>query len=298
MSPQAEDKKPAVTEKPLLHRLFVTFPQQLWVAISHNLQWKILALIMALFLWVALILQDPALTRERVFADVPLTITGSDTLRRNGFIVTQGLEEASAIVKLKVDVPQHEYNDVTYANYSPRVDLSRISEAGEQTVTVSTTSTTLYGMVTDVSPEDIPVVVDSYITNFRIPVQVAVIGEYPDGYYGTAPVPDIGTVTVSGPESIVSKIARIVLEYDVSILPARENTVQTALPLHYRDINDNELDPALIEPTSGGVLLRSIVLEQKLYPVKTLSLNQTALTIGTPKKGYEVKGITMSPPRQ
>ncbi|MBN1776745.1 MAG: hypothetical protein JW811_01360 [Clostridiales bacterium] len=295
MSPQTDENKPAVTEKPLLQRLSKTYPKLIWAAISRNLQWKLLALLLAVLLWVGLILQDPSLTRERVFTDVPLTITGSDTLRRNGFIVTQGLEEEAAVVRLKVDVPQQEYNDVVYSNYNPRVDLSRITEAGEQTVKVSTTSTTLYGSVTDVSPGEIPIVVDNYITNYRIPVQVSVIGEYPDGFYGTVPTTDVSIVTVSGPESVVSKIAKIVLEYDVSALAAHAAALQTALTLRYMDIDNNELDDSLLEPTSGGVLLRSIVLEQKLYPIKTLSLNQTALTTGTPKTGYEVKSVTLSP---
>lgn len=295
MSPHTDDNKPPSSEKPILHRLTKSYPKQLWAAFSHNLQWKLLALFLAVLLWVGLILQDPSLTRERVFTGVPLTITGSDTLRRNGFIVTLGLEEQNAVVKLKADVPQQEYNDVTYLNYSPRIDLSRISEAGAQTVKVATTSTTLYGSVTDVSPAEIPIVVDKYITNFRIPVQVSVTGDYPEGFYGTAPVTDVSTVTVSGPESIVSQIAKIVLEYDVSTLSAKAATLQTALPLHYMDNGNNELDATLLEPTSGGVLLRSIVLEQKLYPKKTIALNQTALTTGTPKQGYEVKSVTLSP---
>ena len=295
MSPHPDDNKPAAAEKQILHRLTKSYPKQLWTAISHNLQWKLLALFLAVLLWVGLILQDPSLTRERVFTDVPLTITGSDTLRRNGFIVTGGLEEQNAVVRLKADVPQQEYNDVTYVNYSPRVDLSRITEAGAQTVKVSTTSTTLYGTVTDITPAEIPIVVDNYVTNFRIPVQVSVVGDYPEGFYGTAPVTDVSTVTVSGPESIVSKIAKIVLEYDVSTLTAKAAVFQTALSLHYRDSDNNELDASLLEPTSGGVLLRSIILEQRLYPVKTIALNQSALTTGTPLAGYEVKRVTVSP---
>ena len=82
--------KPAGTEKPLLQRLFKTYPRQFWIVLSHNLQWKLLALFLAVCLWVGLILQDPSLTRERVFTDVPLTITGAETLRRNGFIVVHG----------------------------------------------------------------------------------------------------------------------------------------------------------------------------------------------------------------
>ncbi|HPJ01358.1 MAG TPA: CdaR family protein [Candidatus Limiplasma sp.] len=295
MSTPIDETKPVSSEKRILKHLSTTFPKRLWSAVTHNLQWKLLALFLALLLWVGLILQDPSLTRERVFTGVPVTITGSDTLRRNGFIVTQGLEEANAVVKLKVDVPQQQFNEVNAQNYAPRIDLSRITEAGEQTVKVATTSSTLYGNVTDVSPTDIPIVVDAYVTNFRITVQVSVVGDYPMGFYGTDPVTDVSTVTVSGPESIVSRIAKIVLEYDVSLLDPRASRLQTALALHYVDIDNNELDATLLEPTSGGVLLRSIVVEQSLYPVKSISLSQTALTTGTPKAGFEVKSVTLSP---
>ena len=78
-------------------------------------------------------------------------------------------------------------NNVAYTNYNPRVDLSKITEAGEQTVKVATTSTSTYGSVTEVSPAEIPVVVDEYITNYRLPVQVEVTGSYPEGFYGTEP---------------------------------------------------------------------------------------------------------------
>ena len=295
MSPHADEFKPAGTEMPLLQRLYKLYPKKLWAAVSHNLQWKLLALFLAVCLWVGLILQDPTLTRERVFASVPLGVTGSDTLRRNGFIVTQGLEDANATVKLKADVPQKIYNEVTYANYNARLDLSKITEAGEQAVKVSTTSSTTYGTVTEVAPTEIAVVVDNYITNYRIPVQIVTTGAYPDGFYGTAPTLDVSTVSVSGPESVVSQIARIVLQYDLSTLSANVGVLQTALPLHYMDAAGNELDPSLLEPTTGGVLLRSIVVQQALYPTKSLSLNQTELTTGSPKDGYEVKSITASP---
>ena len=55
------------------------------------------------------------------------------------------------------------------------------------------------------------------------------------------------------------------------------------------------LDSSLIEASSAGVLLRSIVVEQQLYPTKTLTLNALTLTTGTPLTGYEVKSVTATP---
>ncbi|MCE5342028.1 MAG: hypothetical protein LLF96_00350 [Eubacteriales bacterium] len=270
-------------------------PKKFWRLLSHNLLWKLLALVLAISLWAGLITQDPTLTRERVFNDVPVTITGSDTLRRNGLIVISGIEADSALVRLRVEVPQREYTNVISSNYNPRIDLSKITATGEQTLKISATSTTTYGTVSEISPETMTVLVDSYVANYRVPVTVHQMGDYPTGYYGTTPTLDPSTITVSGPESVVSQIARVGVTFDVSLLPAQTGLVRTALALRYEDTGGNVLDSTLLEASSSGVLLRSIVVEEQLYPTKTLSLNTLALTTGTPANGYEVKSISVTP---
>ena len=269
--------------------------RRLWRLIYHNLPWKLLALVLALCLWAGLITQDPTLTRERVFTDVPVAVTGSDTLRRNGMIVLSDLASADPTVLLRVEVPQREYNSVTTANYNPRIDLSKITDTGEQTLKISTTSTTTYGTVTEVQPDSVSVFVDTYVTSYRLPVTVRQVGDYPTGFYGTTPTLDPSIVSVSGPESIVSKIARVVVDFDASRLPAQSGLVRTALSLSYEDADGNLLDPSLVEASSAGVLLRSIVVEQQLYPTKSLALNALSLTTGTPMLGYEVKSVTPTP---
>lgn len=296
MNTQTEhsENKPVQPERSIRAE-FRRLPGRFWRMLSHNLLWKLLALVLAISLWAGLITQDPTLTRERVFTDVPVTISGSDTLRRNGLIVLSGVEDDSALVRLRVEVPQREYNSVTSSNYSPRIDLSKITETGEQSLKITTTSTTTYGTVTEVYPDNMTVVVDNYITSYRLPVTIHQTGDYPSGFYGTTPTLDPSVVSVSGPESIVSKIARIGITFDVSNLPSQSGLVRTALPLTYEDENGNLLDDSLIEASSSGVLLRSIVVEQQLYPTKSLALNTLALTTGTPADGYEVKSITMTP---
>ncbi len=289
------EHKPTPAEKSAISNALHQLPRRFWAMLSHNLLWKLLAVVLAVSLWAGLITQDPTLTRERVFNDVPVTVTGSDTLRRNGFIVVSGIEDDSTLVRLKVDVPQREYNSVTTSNYNPRIDLSKITEIGEQTLKISTTSTTTYGTVAEVSPASITVMVDNYITSYRLPVTIHQTGDYPAGYYGSTPTLDPSVVSVSGPESIVSQIARIGINFDVSHLPSQSGLVRTALPLTYEDEDGNLLDSSLVEASSSGVLLQSIVVEQQLYPTKTLDLNTLALTTGTPATGYEVKSVTITP---
>lgn len=227
----AEPKKAAEQPRPSLRRALKDAPQRFWRLIYHNWPWKLLALFLALCLWAGLITQDPTLTRERVFSDVTISVTGADTLRRNsGLIVLSGLEDENLTARMRVDVPQREYNTVTASNYNPRVDLTRITEAGEQTLRIITTSTSTYGTVRSISPETVTVVVDQYVTNYRVPVSVNIIGEYPEGFYGTPISLDPSAVTLSGPKSLMDEIVRVYVDFDVSRLAAKAGTVRTALP--------------------------------------------------------------------
>ena len=90
-------------------------------------------------------------------------------------IVLSGLDAETLTTRLRVDVPQREYNTVSAGYYNPRIDLSRITATGEQTLKILSTSTTTYGTVKSLTPDSVTVVVDEYITNYRVPVSVNLI---------------------------------------------------------------------------------------------------------------------------
>ena len=271
-------------------------PSRLLKLFTHNWPWKLLALFLALCLWAGLISQDRTLTRERVFTDVPLSVTGADNLRRNnGLIVLSGLESENLNVRMRVKVPQREYANVTASNYSPRLDLTRLTEPGEQTLKVITTSSSTYGSVEDVSPSTVTVMVDEYVTNYRVPVTVNVTGEYPEGYYGTSLSRDPSMVAVSGPRTVVDQISHISVDYNASSLWPRSGLVRSALPIHFMDHEGQPIESDQLEVTSAGIVLRSIVVEQNLYPTRLLPVSITDLTSGQPAEGYQIKRVRISP---
>lgn len=271
-------------------------PGKLLTTARHNWPWKLLALFLALSLWAGLISQDTSLTRERVFSDVPLSITGTEALRRNnGLIVLSGLEPENLNVRMRVEVPQREYAFVTASNYNPRLDLTRISQPGEQTLRVVTTSSSTYGSVEDVSPSTVTVMVDEYVTNYRVPVSVNTVGDYPAGFYGGAISRDPSIAAVSGPRTVVDQIARISVDYNASSLSPRAGLVRTAIPIRFYDSEGNEIQSDLLEVTSAGVVLRTILVEQTLYPTRLIPISTASLITGTPAHGYQVKRISISP---
>ena len=53
-----------------------------------------MAILISILLWAGLISQDETITREKTFNDVSVNITGTDTMKRNGYIVVSDMSEA------------------------------------------------------------------------------------------------------------------------------------------------------------------------------------------------------------
>ena len=263
--------------------------------LKHNFSWKLLALLIAILLWAGLILQDPTLVRELSFNNVPISIIGESTLKENGFIVSSGLENFPQLSKMHVTVPQSAYNSVSPVNYSPRIDLTKITTIGEQNIDVITTKTQTYGTVELTEPTSFPIVVENYITNHRVPVVIQLFGEYPANYYGTPPIASPSVITVSGPESLVEKVASIHVNLQKDLIPERAGSSSTALPIQIINHDGEIMDNKLLEVSLSGLVQRSIIVETELFPTKNMKIDLFGLTEGTPAAGYEVKNITASP---
>lgn len=291
-----EPKKNAPILDPELSRVLKQTPSRFWKRISHNWGWKLLSALLAVCLWAGLITQDPNLTRERRFTDVPISLTGQDTLLNNGLIVLSGLEEENLVLEsFRAQVPQRSYDNVTAYNYNPRIDLTRITQTGEQEVRVLFTTSSTYGTVEGAMPGTFNIVVDEYVTNYRIPVALNITGEYPEGFYAPSPIIEPSTIAVSGPKSLVDQVVSVRADFDLSSLNARAGTTRLARPLKFIDIGGNEIESKLLTASSANTMLRTITVEQRLYTSKKLDVSYYAMLEGTPAKGYEVKDVLAVP---
>ena len=261
----------------------------------NNWGFKLLALVLAIGLWAGLISQDPTLTREKVFNDVTINVTGNETIKRNGLIVVSDLSSLLQNATLRVDVPQMQYQSAQASYYNARIDLSRLTQTGAQEVRVLTTNSTAYGNVTEINPATLQIEVEEYITRYRIPVAVDTVGTVPDGYYATTPSLDPPLVAVSGPRSLVEKVVRAEAVLDLSALPEREGLVRTAIPFRLLDEQGNAVESSLLEVTSESVLVDSVVVEQTLYSFRSLDLSDVGLISGKPANGYEIKSVAITP---
>ena len=262
---------------------------------TKNIGYKILSVLIALFVWSYVISQDPTLTRDKIMNDATISVTGADAIKRNGYIVTSSLDDQLQGITVRAAVPQTQYQNAQASNYNLRLDLSRIRAAGEQEARILWTNSSTYGSIVEVVPAAVNVNVEEYITRYRIPVMLETTGTLQNGWYTTAATLDPPVVAVSGPLSLVQSIVRAQASMDLSSLKGEEGTVLTAVPFQLFNSKGEPVESSLLEVTSESVLMDSVIVEQTLYPEKILTFSQLGLITGTPGYGYEIKNVTISP---
>lgn len=250
-----------------------------------------ISLFCAVFFWGVLVASDGTLTRQKVFANVAVSVTGESTLKSRGYIVMEDLDELLSGVKLTVEVTQANYNRVSGTSYNPHLDLTDISSVGENTLQVSFSST-LYGPVVSCDPSSVTVNVERYITR-RVPVVLETTGQLPD-YYLDSYKTDPTMLSVSGPQSLISRVARAVATLDVSQLSGERMSDRMSVAVRLQDTAGKTIESDLIEITNESILTDTVVVETELVPMREVPLDTDAFVTGEPAEGYELVGIELA----
>ena len=284
--------------EPEMEPKWKTIGKRIIHSLTHQWGWKLISLVLAICLWGGLISQDTSLPRDKVIDDVKISVSNSNTLRNNGFIVVSGLDDLDA-VRLRVRVPQRYYSTVTAANYTVRLDLSQIRDVGEQTVrlTASASNASMYGTVTEISLPEVKVQVEAYSTQNKVPVEVRVVGEMPEDYYLAPLSCSVSSVNIGGPQTVVDQVARCVVEFDQSTLSPHRNPNAANLPFFFEDASGNRLDDSHLTVTADGqsAALQRISVSQYAYFTAEVPVNTDFLIKGRPAEGYTVTNVRVTP---
>ncbi len=271
---------------------------RIWQTVSHNWGWKLTSVLLAIALWGVLITQDTALPRDKVIDNVRVTVTNAVTLRNNGYIVVSGLDDLQT-VRLRVRVPQRNYTTATSDNYTARLDLSQIQDTGEQTVkiTASSSNSTQYGTVMEVYEPEVTLRVEEYSALSNVPVEVRLTGELSGDYFVSSLTRSVEAVDVSGPKSVVEKVARCVLDYDQSTLTPERSPNSASLPFYFEDATGNRLDSEnlTVTPRGQSTAIQRISVSQEVYYLARVGMDTDALIVGEPAEGYAVSSIRVTP---
>lgn len=265
----------------------------IWKRVRRHPFLKLTAVLIAILFWMIVIASDPTLERQKEMT-ATISVTGADTLRSRGYVVTDDLTSSPITVNITAKVTQGNYDRATAASFSPRLDLSQITSDGQQEVSFSAGYST-YGEIQSFEPKSMTVNVERYITRSRVPVVVRVTGEMPQGLWRSATSCDPNLVSVSGPASLVEQVRRAVVELPLEGLSADMEDCQVTSPVTLETADGQTISSPLIRITFESVTVDSASIECSVLPTRSVAVDAASAITGTPAHGYEVGEIRVSP---
>lgn len=283
-------------ETPQSPKPFSAMLRRIWNAMRRRPFTKLAALLIAFVFWAIVIASDQSLIREKTIANVPVTITGQETLRSRSLIVMDDLTSGTITVKLRAEVRQGDYDSTDASTFTPRLELaSQISHAGPDQRVYFTAPESSAGTVIAFEPDSILVNVEEYTTRNRIPVIVEYEGELSTPLWFSTPMPDPWQVTVSGPKSYVDQVRRAVVKLPLGSLSATRTDDSVVGLIELQDDNQNAVTSPMLRITSDSVNIDSARIDLSVYPMRDIPVNVESLVSGIPAHGYEISDVRVTP---
>ena len=261
--------------------------RQIWRAIresaTRHVGVKILSIVLAIFLWAYVVSSDTSITRSKVLSGVGVQLTGQTILQRNNLALLTDVTSQLASISVEVEVSQSNYALVSSSNVDVVLDLSNITRAGTQVLSLR--ATTPYGRVTNIWPASVELQVEQLDTRY-VPVNVEFVGEVREDYWYNAASVNPSSITVSGPASVVQQVSEAVAQVDVTDRTEPFNRSWTL------NLVDGEGSTNVLTRTSTSSTVRA-----EVYPTKTIPISTEISDVfkGSVADGYEITGVTISP---
>jgi len=250
---------------------------------KKNLTAKIIALIMAIILWVYVMNeQNPPVETSM---DIPLEVRNL-----SASVVAVDIPES---VRVKVRGPRTIIISLSQKDIKSYIDLKGLAD-GNNTAKVNTAIPASMELV-EVSPEKINFRLDT-IASRQVPVEAKISGKPPAGGVVGKIIYGVQTVTIKGPSDLLSVVAKVIANVDVSgqtvdftlnapLVPVDENGKKVeGLTIAPGNVSVSmAIIPAVhtkmvdIKPNIVGILAKGLILNQ-------ISINPTQIEISGDEK--------------
>lgn len=257
-----------------------------WKAFSHNLIYKLLSVAFAIMMWSFVIYSNPSITRDKLISPVDVTVSGQTVLASRGLALLTDVSTDLPQVRVRVEVAQSSYQQVSSENVRVELDLTSIRQTGQQQVKLTGSSS--YGKVVQITPAYVDVNVEMLDQRY-VPVNTEIVGnKAPNSWYSVTRI-NPSQITVSGPASLVQQVSSASVKVDVSDVSASQSRAQQFTLL---DAQGEEM--------SGSVLVRStnsITVGLDVYPTKRLPIaaETEKVVTGELPAGYRIESIEIEP---
>jgi len=251
-----------------------------WRTITRYLPSLILAFILSIAVWItAVTASDPV--EERVYPhQVPIEIIGQDP----GLVITS---DVPSPVTVTLSAPASIWAQISNDQVAVRAlaDLSGL-KSGKYDVPVQIQIGTRPAEVVSYSPRSFSVALENLET-LPFTIQVNRHGEPAIGFQTETPTLSQSVVTVSGPKSVVDRVAQVMVDLD---LTAATETINRLVPLQAVDANNNTLAGITLSPDK--VTVTQSITQRGGYRNVVVKVTLA----GAVATGYRLTNITVSPP--
>jgi YbbR domain-containing protein len=219
--------------------------------------------------------------------------TRVDTLSSPVIVQAVNVEEGLAVanqlpaVEIRLAAPEERWEEIQsgLGSFIAFVDLNGVTER-EQEVPVQVEVSGVRGVrVVETIPERLVVNLED-LTSVEVPVRVRPVGTMPLGYELGQTQAAQPTVTVIGPESLVSRVNDAVADLNVTGLTLGVEQTVTLIP---RGAGGGEIRGVTLDPPAMAV---SVSIRESTL---TRALSLRASTSGAPAPGYRVANLVVSP---
>jgi len=246
----------------------------------HNLQWKLIALVSAFFVWlIAVNASNP-----KVNGNVTVSF---DVLNEKALVSSSQIYTLSSdSVTVSYTVRQRFKNDITPEAFTAYINLEDYSVTGTVPVYLEVDSA-VTDQIADikVNPSVIHVYTES-IQQKKFAVKPYVTGDTADGYIAGEPEVSPEYIYVKGPVSVMGQISGVGISIDINGI---SDDLEGTMPVSFLDANGNILTGIEDTLSFAGDITYSV----PVYRIKPLSVN--AFTGGAPASGYTVDSVETSP---
>lgn len=248
--------------------------------LTRNLSLKSLSLLLAFVLWIFILnVEDPVITRT--FHNVPVTRINESALASMDKVydVISG-ETVDVTVKAKRTI----IDSIDATDFRATADLSKLSIVNAVPIEVKVPK---YGNKVEIIDQEVlnmKVSIENLATEqFRI--DVIEQGNVANGYYIKDKTARPNMLQISGAESVINKIEKVVVEVDVS---NRDSSFMKAVVPKVYDKNGSLMDSSNMEFNYDEI-------DVSVELLSTKEVNLYVEVEGTPYYGYEYLGIEYEP---
>ena len=250
--------------------------------LKNNLGLKVIAFVFAVLLWWAVVNIDDPIDVKQYYVDVAVTNPEVVTNAGKSYQILDDTKTVTVTVKARRKVL-----DEIKSSYI--VATADLREMQDSSVPIRVKIMGYEGSCESVTayPQNIQVSVENTMKK-TFPITTVASGTPRDGYVVGSMIASPKTVDISGPESAVSKISKVVAKVDVAELSA-DTSIETELI--YYDAADNRLDKSLL---SSNCDKNGVSVFVDIWNTKKVSLQFDTSGIKT-AKGYVFTGIEVEP---